>query len=98
MENKYQEALNKIKRFFGENSPYNKELNIIQELINKESLNKEIPKIVITKSYMSATQDIYGNYLKTKNLCSSCKKEIDYSSYEYCPHCGQKLDWGDDGE
>lgn len=34
-------------------------------------------------------------------ICPSCGKhyEVDYDRYDYCPNCGQKLDWsdGDDG-
>lgn len=30
-------------------------------------------------------------------ICPCCGKhyEIDYDDYDYCPNCGQKLDWGD---
>ncbi len=30
-------------------------------------------------------------------ICHCCGKhyEIDYDDYDYCPNCGQKLDWGD---
>lgn len=29
-------------------------------------------------------------------ICPSCGKhyEVDYDSYDYCPNCGQMLDWG----
>ena len=67
-----------------------KEYALIKELVDKET-----PKPIIVKTYMSACHDIYGDYLRTKELCSNCKKEIDYSTYKYCPHCGQKLDWGE---
>lgn len=31
-------------------------------------------------------------------ICSCCDKryEVDYDDYDYCPNCGQKLDWSDE--
>ena len=31
-------------------------------------------------------------------ICPCCGKhyEVDYDNYNYCPDCGQKLDWSDD--
>ena len=31
-------------------------------------------------------------------ICPSCGKhyEVDYDRYDYCPNCGQKLDWSDE--
>lgn len=33
-------------------------------------------------------------------ICPRCEKryEVDYDNYDYCPNCGQKLDWEDDDE
>lgn len=33
-------------------------------------------------------------------ICTCCEKryEVDYDNYDYCPNCGQKLDWEDDNE
>lgn len=33
-------------------------------------------------------------------ICPCCEKryEVDYDNYDYCPNCGQKLDWEDDDE
>ena len=30
-------------------------------------------------------------------ICPCCGKhsEVDYDSYDYCPNCGQKIDWSD---
>ena len=32
-------------------------------------------------------------------ICPCCDKryEVDYDDYDYCPNCGQKFDWGDEG-
>ena len=31
-------------------------------------------------------------------ICPSCGKhyEVDYDRYEYCPNCGQRIDWRDE--
>lgn len=31
-------------------------------------------------------------------ICPCCEKryEVDYDNYDYCPNCGQKLDWSDE--
>jgi hypothetical protein len=31
-------------------------------------------------------------------ICCCCDKryEVDYDDYDYCPNCGQKLDWSDE--
>lgn len=28
-------------------------------------------------------------------ICPNCQKhyEVDYDNYDYCPNCGQKIDW-----
>lgn len=33
-------------------------------------------------------------------ICPNCEKhyELDYEEYDYCPHCGQKIDWGDEDD
>lgn len=33
-------------------------------------------------------------------ICPCCEKsyEVDYDNYDYCPNCGQKLDWSETDE
>ena len=33
-------------------------------------------------------------------ICPCCGKhyEVDYDDYDFCPNCGQKLDWSDENE
>ena len=56
-----------------------------------ESLEKQIPK---EPNYQ---YDGYADGLPVWDIweCPSCgaEFEIDYDKHEYCPECGQKLDW-----
>ena len=38
-----------------------------------------------------------GTFVFDEWLCPSCGKryEVDYDDYDYCPNCGQKIDWSD---
>ena len=31
-------------------------------------------------------------------ICPNCEKryEVDYDEYDYCPHCGQAIDWSEE--
>ena len=33
-------------------------------------------------------------------ICPCCEKkyEVDYEEYDFCPNCGQKIDWKEDGD
>lgn len=33
-------------------------------------------------------------------ICPCCEQhyEVDYDNYEYCPHCGQHIDWRNENE
>lgn len=37
-----------------------------------------------------------GEILYDTWICPCCETryEVDYDDYEYCPHCGQRIDWG----
>ena len=34
----------------------------------------------------------------TEIWCKNCKEILDDDLWEYCPYCGQKVDWGNDDE
>ena len=38
-----------------------------------------------------------GNLVYDTWICPCCGKhyEVDYDDYDFCPNCGQKLDWGE---
>ena len=39
-----------------------------------------------------------GSIVHDTWICPSCGKdyEIDYDEYDYCPNCGQRIDWEDE--
>ena len=59
----------------------------------RKVLEKQIPKKpIITIDGFFNGQPIYDTW-----GCPNCGKvnETDFEDYEYCPICGQALDWGD---
>ena len=44
-----------------------------------EALEKQIPKMVVDKD----------------NCCTICEEMIPRWEYQYCPNCGQKIDWSE---
>lgn len=84
--NKYQEALNKIKNM-GDKDLFNEFhiewVNILQELVDKETPKK------------------FKKILDYSVVCPNCGHHLDKlygRNYDYCPRCGQKLDWSDTNE
>lgn len=62
-----------------------------------DALKKQIPK--------KPTYDGYGympdgTFLWDKWLCPNCKSSYDvvYDDYNYCPVCGQRIDWSEENE
>lgn len=39
-----------------------------------------------------------GTFVLDEWLCPCCgaRYEVDYDDYDYCPNCGQKIDWSDE--
>lgn len=69
------------------------QLEAVEEacLIACEALEKHFPKKV--NNYEKAC-DIYGD-------CPSCGESYSFASgdeFNYCPECGQRLDWGEENE
>ena len=70
-----------------------REHNAIQMAI--ADMEKQIPKKLIKKwDYTRGNHDFH------RWTCSKCERDIEDISadYEYCPYCGQKLDWGDEDD
>lgn len=73
------------------------ETNIRQILLGgnqaKELLDKATPKKPITKVAKGSYDPVYFHYCP---VCKFSSVEKDYANF--CPNCGQKLDWSDDNE
>lgn len=62
-----------------------------------ESIEKQIPK---KPDYEGDGYDENGNLIYDTWICSNCDKyyEVDYDDYDFCPECGQALDWGENND
>ncbi len=58
-----------------------------------KALNKQIAK----KPYLEADGYAAGQLVYDTWICPCCEKkyEVDYEEYDYCPNCGQKIDWSE---
>lgn len=83
MKNKYQEALNKV---LIDNPKIQLTTSDIHSsiLVLKKLVDKETPKKPLE----------IGNIL-VMDGCPKCRMPIS-TRYNYCPECGQKLDWSDE--
>ena len=56
-----------------------------------KALEKQIPK----KATLEGDGYSDGHLVYDTWICPLCEKryEVDYDDYDYCPNCGQKLDW-----
>ena len=59
-----------------------------------QALEKRIPK---KPTYEGDGYAPDGTFVFDIWICPSCCKryEVDYDDYDYCPNCGQKIDWSD---
>lgn len=77
---KYQEALNNVKRVYVESEHYDEEdIRLLQELVDKAT-----PKKV----------DKYSRYkdLEPTYFCPICENIVE-KVHKYCTECGQRLEW-----
>ena len=60
-----------------------------------QALEKQIPKKATLEGDGYAPD---GTFVFDEWLCPCCgeRYEVDYDDYDYCPNCGQKLDWSDE--
>lgn len=61
---------------------------------SKEIREKFTPK---KPDYEGDGYDENGNLIYDTWICPNCGKhyEVDYDNYDFCPECGQALDWSD---
>ena len=59
-----------------------------------QALEKQIPK---KPTYEGDGYAPDGTFVLDEWICPCCGKryEVDYDDYDYCPNCGQKIDWSD---
>lgn len=59
-----------------------------------EALEKQLPEKPI---FEGDGFDELGDIVFDEWLCPLCnaRYEVDYQEYDYCPSCGQKLDWSE---
>lgn len=82
MSNKYQEALNKVRKIYVESEHYDEEdITLLQELIDKETPKKHVK----------------WECAKPETRCQKCGAGIE-RKHDYCWGCGQKLDWSNKDE
>lgn len=100
----YEKAKNYYDRHLGEYE-YRKHTDYVEALkISIEVLEKQIPKRLTIKL---SEQMIQGYLYRDKccycPMCDSFRGNLDYEpqkirKYDFCPDCGQALDWGDSNE
>lgn len=61
-----------------------------KELVDKSTSKKP--------NYEGDGCDENGNVIYDTWICPCCETryEVDYHDYQYCPNCGQKLDWSEE--
>lgn len=80
--NKYQEALDKVTGSYDPEYCYPDEVNLLQELVNKETPMKMTDKYM--RKCPKCGKDIAGGH------------DLDVECMSYCFECGQHLDWSED--
>jgi uncharacterized protein with PIN domain len=91
--NRYQEALNNVKRVYVESDHYDEEdINLLQELVDKAT-----PKKVCPKWRTGYDPKLY--YPKSFH-CPSCGRKLRIDQfYKWCPDCNQALEkWSDEDD
>ena len=59
-----------------------------------QALEKQTPEI---PAYEGDGYDQEGNIIFDEWLCPCCnaRYEVDYDEYDFCPYCGQSIDWSE---
>ena len=96
---KYQEALDRLceNDYFDENCNCNCDLIVMDRILLQELVDKAVPK---KPFYEADGYDENGELIYDTWICPNCHHyyEVDYDDYDYCPNCGQAIDWSDEDE
>lgn len=72
---------------------------MLQESVDMaiKALEKQVAK---KPSFEGDGYDPDGNLVYDTWICPCYEKhyEVDYEEYDYCPSCGQRIDWSDEDE
>lgn len=70
-----------------------KQLGTLEEV--REAVEKQKPK---TPTYCGDGYAPDGSFVWDEWICPRCGicYEVDYDEYDYCPNCGQHIDWGEE--
>lgn len=85
--NKYEKAFNHLREHAS--------FDTVDEMIDiKELVEKAIPKILLDikdeNKKCNGGNPLYGEWIT--GTCPKCKKDVQ-SGMNYCPNCGQAIDW-----
>ena len=92
MRDAYNATLRSLPQKTRERSDYNNYVDAF--LVAIEALEKQLPEKPI---FEGDGFDELGDIVFDEWLCPLCnaRYEVDYQEYDYCPSCGQKLDWSE---
>lgn len=67
-------------------------IEIFKSRLEISDYEKQTPKI---PTYEGDGHDLEGNIIFDEWLCPCCgtRYEVDYDEYDFCPNCGQAIDW-----
>ena len=67
-------------------------------LKNMEMIVRALEKQIAKKPVYEGDGYADGHLVYDTWICPLCEKryEVDYDDYDYCPNCGQKIDWSDE--
>lgn len=76
------------------------DIKTLQELVDKSDYYKALEEKAMPKKpdYEGDGYDNKGDMVYDTWICPNCNEryEVDYDDYDYCPKCGQALDWSDE--
>jgi hypothetical protein len=101
--NKYQEALLNIRYYYAQSQKYKKlqkynairQLETLQELVDRDTPKK--PNEQLIDNYFKGIPGETPNEKELNYFCPNCNELVgdEWSKYNYCPCCGQAIDWSE---